>query len=401
MLAYSGGLDTSFCIPFLKEKYGADVITVTVDTGGFTKDELEDMKVKSKKLGASKHITIDARSGLFNDFITYLIKGNVLKGDVYPLSVGAERVLQATEIVKTAREENAATIAHGSTPAGNDQVRFDVAFKVLAPEIDILAPVREFGITREEETKYLTDTGVAVNEKISKYSINTGLWGTTIGGGETHDSWEELPEEAYTYTIPISETPDEPEIVKIRFQKGVPVSLNDETKSGLEIVEELNMLGGIHGVGREIHIGETIMGIKGRIAFEAPGPMILIKAHKELEKIVLTKWQQYWKDQVSEFFGILLHEALYFDPVVKDIKAFLNSSQEKVTGDVRIKLFKGNINTMGCKSPYSLMDRSTAVYGEGTTQWTGLDAQGFCNIYGMPGVIAKRVEKKGEELIEN
>ncbi len=377
------------------------MVTVTVDTGGFSDEELGRIENTSKRLGALKHITIDARARLFDDFITYLIKGNVLKGGVYPLSVGAERVLQAVEIVKVAREEDASAIAHGSTPAGNDQVRFDVTFKVLAPDINILAPIREFGITREEETEYLTDVDFTVNEKTTRYSINAGLWGTTIGGGDIHDSWKEVPDNAYTDTKNIQETPDEPSLIEIGFRRGIPVKLNGTAKDGIDMVEELNELGAMHGVGRGIHVGETIIGIKGRIAFEAPAPLILIKTHMELEKIVLTKWQQYWKDQVSEFFGMLLHEALYFDPVVNDIKAFLDSIQKKVTGEVKVKLFKGNIWILGCKSPYSMIDRSTAVYGEGTTQWTGTDAKGFCSIYGLPGFLAKRAEKRGDEDIED
>ncbi|MGM0509881.1 MAG: argininosuccinate synthase [Thermoplasmatota archaeon] len=400
VLAYSGGLDTSFCIPFLKEKYGAEVFTITVDTGGFSREELIQIEENSKKLGAAEHCTSDVKSELFNDFLLYLIKGNILKGDVYPLSVGAERVLQAVEIVNFAKEVDASIIAHGSTPAGNDQVRFDVAFNTLVQDIEVIAPIRDFEISREEEANYLEEIGFPVKEEVTTYSINAGLWGTTIGGGATHDSWKEIPEEAYRFTNPIPKTPDEPEIVDIEFQEGVPVSIDGEPLDGLEIVERLNDIGKVHGVGRGIHIGDTIMGIKGRIAFEAPAPLILIQAHKELEKIVLTKWQRYWKDQVSDFFGMLLHEALYFDPVCEDIKAFIDSTQKRVTGNVKVELFKGGISVKGCKSPHSLMCQDKAAYGEDTSLWAGRDAKGFCKIYGLPGILAKSAEE-GDELFED
>ncbi len=395
VLAYSGGLDTSFCIPFLREKYGVDVITATVDTGGFSDEYLKEMEKNSQRLGALKHRRVDARENLYHDFITYLIKGNVLKGGTYPLSVGAERVIQAVEIVKIAREEGAVAIAHGSTPAGNDQVRFDVAFGVLAPEFRIMAPVREFGITRETETGFLAHRGFPVKEENTRYSYNSGLWGTTIGGGETHGSQNEVPDDAYTQTRSVREAPDEPAVLELGFREGVPVSLDGEVKHGLEIIEHLNQVGGIHGYGRGIHIGDTIMGIKGRIAFEAPAPLILIGAHRELEKLVLTKWQRYWKDQLGDFYGMMLHEGMYFDPVVGDIMAFLDSSQKKVTGNVRVKLFKGSMTVIGCTSPYSMMDGDTAVYGESASLWDGTDAKGFCSIYGIPSILAKRAEERG------
>jgi len=401
VLAYSGGLDTSFCIPFLKEKYDAEVITVTVDTGGFTKKELKRLEDKSKKLGAKEHYTIDAKYQLFDEFISYLIKGNVLKGGVYPLCVGAERVLQAVEIAKLAKNVNAKAIAHGSTSAGNDQVRFDVVFNVLTPDLEIITPIRDLELAREDETAYLEKKGFNVKEETTKYSINTGLWGTTIGGGECHDCWAEIPEDAYKDTTPIEETPFEQEVLEIGFKEGVPISLNGNEIDGVKLLKQLNKIGGKHGVGKGIHIGDTIMGIKGRIAFEAPGALILIEAHKELEKIVLSKWQRYWKDQIGEFFGMLLHEAMYFDPVVKDMKKFLDSTQTKVSGDVKVRLIKGNILITGCKSPYSLLQKENVLYGEEAKLWTGIDARGFCKIFGMSSGLSKIVENTGDDSGEN
>ncbi len=395
VLAFSGGLDTSFCVPYLKEKYNADIITAIVDTGGFSEKELKEIEEKSKKLGAIKHYTVDGKSNVFNEFITYIIKGNVLRGGVYPLSVAAERIVQAEEIVKIAKKENATAIAHGSTGAGNDQVRFDTAFSVLAPNIKIMTPIRVLGISREEETKYLNKKGFPVKSETKKYSINSGLWGTTIGGGETHNSWQDIPNQAFTQTQPIENTPNDPETIEIEFSKGIPIALNGKKMAGIELVKKLNELGNKHGIGRGIHIGDTIMGIKGRIGFEAPAPIILIKAHKELEKLVLTKWQQFWKDQLSNFFGMALHEALYFDPITTDIKALIDSSQEKVSGKVKAKLLKGKASITGCKSPYSMMDKDIATYGEGTLLWNGEEAKGFCKIYGIQSLLAKKAAEKG------
>lgn len=390
-LAFSGGLDTSFCVIYLKEKLGLDVVTVTVDTGGFSRKDIKYCEGKSKKLGAVSHRTVDGRERVYNEFVTYLIKGNVLRGGVYPLCVGAERVIQAEEVVKVAKNVGATAIAHGSTGAGNDQVRFDVAFHVLAPDMKILTPIRDLGISRMEEVKYLVKHGFPVKFSSKKYSINSGLWGTTIGGGETHDSWDYPPEEAFTMTQPSDKTPKKPQYIEIGFNKGIPVSLNGKKMNGIQIISILNEIGAKHGVGRGIHIGDTIMGIKGRIAFESPAPIILITAHRELEKLVLTRWQQFWKEHLSDFFGMLLHEAQWFDPVTTDVKALIDSSQVAVTGTVRVRLNKGMATVIGCKSPNSILMKQRSAYGEGTVLWTGRDAEGFCKIYGIQSMLASSV----------
>ncbi len=392
VLAFSGGLDTSFCVLYLKEEYNADIITVTVDTGGFSPQELEDIERRSQELGAFRHYTIDGRRKVYDEFVTYIIKGNILRGGTYPLCVGAERVVQAEEVVNVARGEGAEAIAHGSTSGGNDQIRFDVALSVLAPEMKIFAPIRKLGITRDKETAFLEQRGIPVSKERKVYSINEGLWGTTIGGGVIHDAWQSPPEEVYTKTISPSKASDEPEELKIGFDKGVPISLNGEKLEGVPLIARLNEIAAKHGVGRGIHLGDTILGIKGRIAFEAGAPLILITAHRELEKLVLTRWQRFWKSQLSEFFGNFLHEGLYFDPVMKDIKALIDSSQERVVGEVRVQLYKGNINVLGYRSRHSLMNRDIATYGEESILWDGRDAEGFCKIYGLQSILARRAE---------
>ena len=300
---------------------------------------------------------------LMKKIVSYIIKANILRGGVYPLSAGPERIIQATEVVKIAKKIGANAVSHGSTGAGNDQVRFDVAINTLAPEMEIITPIRELGISREEEIEFLEKHGYKA-EKISKnYSINKGMLGTTIGGKETKNSWEYPPDDVYTTVVSIEKAPKKSEEIIVSIQKGLPVKINGKSLSGIELMSCLNALGAKHGVGKGVHLGNTILGIKGRIAFEAPAALILIKAHKELEKLVLTKWQSFWKDIVSEAYGNFLHEGLYFDPVVKDIEALIDSSQYVVTGDVKIKLHKGNIIVMGVKSPYSLMDKKVATYG--------------------------------------
>ena len=388
ILAYSGGLDTSFCVQYLKEKYKSDIVTVTVDTGGFSEEELQKIKDTSKKLGAAKHHTIDAKKDLFQNFITYLIKGNILRGGNYPLSVSVERVIQAQKIAEIAVKENANAIAHGSSGAGNDQVRFDIAFRVLLPALKIIAPIRELSITREKEVEYLKKKGFPVESKKKDYSINQGLWGTTIGGKETHDTWKEIPEEIFTKTQSVEKAPEKPEYITLEFSKGVPIKLNDKNLEGVQLIKELEKIASKHGIGKGIHIGDTVLGIKGRIAFESGAPLILIKSHKEIEKLVLTKWQAFWKNQLSEFYGNLLHEGLYFDPVMRDIEKMIDSSQEHVTGKARIKLHKGNFMVVGCKSKFSMMDLKVATYGEGNLFYDGRDAQGFSKIYGLQSILA-------------
>jgi len=388
VLAFSGGLDTSFCIPYLLGKYDKPVFTVTVNTGA--SPDAASLRSRSQQLGAKKHFHIDARESLFNKHLQYLIMGNILRGGVYPLCVGAERVIQAQEVVRIAQKLEAHAIAHGSTGAGNDQVRFDSVVRLLASDIELITPIRDEGLTRQYTTKFLLDRGFEVPEKTTRYSINEGLWGTTIGGEETLGTISPLPDDAYPNTIPPTEAPQQSVDLRIQFQQGLPVSLNGQTLSPVELITQLASLGGAHAIGRNIHIGDTILGLKGRIGFEAPAPMILITAHRELEKIVLTKWQRYQKDHLSDFYGMLLHEGHFFDPVMRDIEALMTSSQQVVTGSVDVRLYKGNIQVLGCESPHSMFDTGIGTYGEETALWDGADARSFCKLSGLQAYLAHK-----------
>ena len=392
VLAFSGGLDTSFCAFYLKKK-GYEVITMTVDTGGFTKKDQEYITKQSKLVGASKHYFIDGKKKLYEKIISYIIKGNILRGGVYPLSAGPERLIIAIKLIEIAKKENAIAVAHGSTGAGNDQVRFDVTIKVLAPELKIIALIRSLSITRSEEMDILNEHGIPFDETKKDYSINQGMLGITIGGKETKGSWDSPPDDVYPISS-VEKAPNVGEEIVINFENGLPTHINNKPVTGIEIMKYLNELGVKHAVGKGIHLGNTILGIKGRIAFIAPASLILIKAHKELEKLVLTKWQLFWKDILTEAYGNFLHEALYFDPVVKDIEAMIDSSQKKVTGQVKIKLIKGNILIVGYKSPYSLMDQKIATYGEENSFWTGREAAGFSKIYGLQSILAQKANAK-------
>ena len=396
VLAFSGGLDTSFCVPYLRETYGEPVYTVTVDTGGVAPGEAEVLEARARALGATEHRTIPARQDLYDDLLSYLIKGNVLRGGVYPLCVGPERVVQARHTVAVARAVGARAIAHGSTGAGNDQVRFDVALRLLAPDLDLLTPIRERGLSRTDTTAFLRERGFDVPAKTTAYSINRGLWGTTIGGRETITTTEPLPDDAYPDTTAPADAPDAPEDLEIAFEGGLPVALGGEALEPVALVERLNAVGGRHGVGRAIHVGDTILGIKGRVGFEAPAALILITAHRELEKITLTKWQRYQKDQLGEFYGMLLHEAQYFDPVMRDVEALLDSSQRTVDGTVRVRLYKGAIQVLGCDSPYSLFDPAVASYGEENALWDGRDARGFSRLAGVQALLAAQARRRAE-----
>jgi len=388
VLAFSGGLDTSFCIPYLREKYDKPVFTVTVDTGA--SPDSASLTSRSQQLGAKKHFHIDARESLFKRHLQYLIMGNVLRGGVYPLCVGAERVIQAQEVVRIAQKLEAHAIAHGSTGAGNDQVRFDSVVRLMASDIELITPIRDEGLTRQYTTKFLLDRGFEVPEKTTRYSINEGLWGTTIGGEETLGTISPLPDDAYPNTVPPTAAPQQSVDLRIQFQQGLPVSLNGETPPPVELITQLAALGSAHGIGRNIHIGDTILGLKGRIGFEAPAPMILITAHRELEKIVLTKWQRYQKDHLSDFYGMLLHEGQFFDPVMRDIEALMTSSQQVVTGSVDVQLYKGNIQILGCESPHSMFDTGIGTYGEETALWDGADARSFCKLSGLQAYLAHK-----------
>jgi len=396
IVAFSGGLDTSFCVPFLREEHGCDVHTVTVNTGGISPDEAVAIERRSRELGAVSHHMVDARSDLFDRSLQYLIKGNVLRGDLYPLCVGPDRVVQAAALVDAARKMGISTVAHGSTGAGNDQIRFDIALSVLGGDLDVLTPIRDGNLSREFTSGWLKERGYAVDASTTTYSINTGLWGTTVGGKETLGTSEPLPDDAWP-TPSAADAPDETALLEIGFEKGVPVSLNGKEMSAVDIIETLNTLGEEHAIGRAIHVGDTILGIKGRVGFQAPAAAILIPAHRELEKIVLSRWQQYHKAQLGDFYGMLLHEAQYFDPVMRDIEALMDSSQETVTGSVRVTLYKGNVSVSGCTSPFSLFDTGVATYGEQNDLWDGRDARGFARILGVQSLLTHGVRTKQKD----
>lgn len=385
VLAYSGGLDTSFCIPYLRERHGYEVISVTVDTGGFAPGEIDGIEARARALGVREHRTIDARAEVFDRYVGTLIRGNVLRGGVYPLCVAAERVIQALKVADVAREIRASAVAHGSTAAGNDQVRFDVAFAVLLPGVKTLTPIRDEGLSREEECRFLRERGVAIDRKVEAYSINTGLWGTTIGGGETRDGWATIPVDVW----PSSSTPvpSDPRRVEIGFRRGLPVSLDGRALSPVDLVAELGEITRAYRIGRGIHIGDTVLGIKGRIAFEAGAAVVLIHAHRELEKIVLTYWQRHWKDTVADFYGKMLHEGLAFDPVLGDIEALIDRSQERVEGAARIRMDNGWFLVEGVRSPHGLLGAKAAVYGEKASMWTGEDVKGFSRIASLSEVL--------------
>lgn len=388
-LAFSGGLDTSYCVLHLRERHpSAEVIAVTVDTGGFVAGELERIGEKARALGAARHIAVDAREAVYRDFVRFIVMGNVLRGGVYPLCVAAERVEQAIAVARVARDLGCDAVAHGSTGAGNDQVRFDAALRTLLPGVEVLTPIRDEHVARATSTERLRAAGFPVEEKTRDFSINVSLWGTTIGGREIHDPWNAPPEEIYCLTKS-PERADPPVEVVLAFERGEAVALDGERLSGPALIARLNDVAGARGVGRGVHLGDTILGIKGRIAFEAPAPIVLIRAHRELEKLVLTKWQQMRKDELASFYGNQLHEGLYFDPVLRDIEAFFVSSQERVTGEARVRLASGRCEVLGVRSPFSLVAPEVARYGEGNAYWDGRDARGFSKLYGLQAAIAE------------
>jgi len=380
ILAYSGGLDTSFSIPYLTREKNMEVHTLLVNTGGFSEEEISTLQDKALKLGAVTHKTIDIRETYYSRCLKYLIFGNVLKNNTYPLSVSSERAFQAMTVVNYAKETGAGAIAHGSTGAGNDQVRFDYFIHVLAPEMQLIAPIRELKISRKEEIAYLQGLGFDYQWEKSKYSINQGIWGTSIGGAETLHSLGELPEEAYPVKRPRTGT----ESVVIDYVKGEPAALNGISMNPLQIIETLHKIAAPYGIGRDIHIGDTIVGLKGRVGFEAAAPLILIKAHHLLEKHVLGKWQLYWKEQLANWYGMMLHEAQYADPVMRNIEIFLENTQERVTGKVWVRLVPDTFFLKGCESSYDLMNGKFGDYGEGTTAFSGTDVEGFTRIMSLP-----------------
>jgi argininosuccinate synthase len=390
LVAFSGGLDTSWCVVHLAEKYGREIVTAVVDTGGFDAAELARIAARSKELGAARHVTIDGTKAVFDRFVVNLVAANCLRGGVYPLCVSAERVVQSEEIARAAKEIGAAAVAHGSTGAGNDQVRFDVAFSVLLPGVENLAPVRELALSREQEFDFLASHGFATKLEAKTYSVNRGLWGTTIGGGGLHDPKKPVPTDCWQDTKDPDAAPAAGDTIAVTFERGVPVAVGGKRADGVSLVRELNARGAAQGVGRGIHTGDTILGIKGRLAFEAPAAAILVFAHRELEKLVLTKHQSTWKDRLGAFYGDLVHEGLYFDPVTKDIEAFLASSQRAVNGTVVVRVVRGRVEVVSVDTASSLMGRMGAVYGEGSKAWTGEEARAFSKIYGMPQVLAAR-----------
>ncbi len=385
LLAFSGGLDTTFCVLWLQEQ-GWRVSTVTVDTGGFSPMELARIEATAMLHGAVQHVTVDAREELFQGYLRYLIYGNVLRGGLYPLSVSAERVCQAKRVVSVARELGVDALAHGSTGAGNDQVRFDVAFRALAPDLQLVTPIRDLALSRDAEMDFLAAKGVKLPEKLRSYSINEGLWGTSVGGKETHDPWQELPEEAYPGGV--VDATKAPQEVVIGFEQGSPCSLDGQPLSPVALVAQLNDLGRAYGIGRGVHLGDTILGIKGRVGFEAPAPHLLLGAHRELEKLVLTGKQLFWKESLGNLYGGLLHEGHFFDPLARDLEAFLASSQRTVTGDVRLRLRPYTFQVLGCRSPHALMNPKVASYGEGASLWTGSEAAGFAKLHGVQQLLA-------------
>lgn len=395
ILGFSGGLDTSFCVPWLKEHYGRPVVTVTINTGGIDEAAALDLERRAKALGAADHVLVEARQTFFDRVLRYLIFGNVRRGHLYPLCVGAERGIQATLLAQIARERGSQTVAHGCTAAGNDQVRFEVALRTLNPALQVLAPVRDQGFIRSEQQKYLEERGYPVPVKGSAYSINRGLWGVTIGGRETLDSRESIPESAWVLSAHAFEKARPPTRHTVGFTKGVPTALDGEPMDPVKLIETLEQLAGPYAIGRGIHVGDTVLGTKGRVAFEAPAAEVLLVAHRELEKLVLSPLQQRVKDQVAAQYGDFVHEGKQLDPVCRDIEALLESSQARVTGEVRMLFRPGNLFVEGVISPHSLMAATKGVYGEKAGEWTATDALGYSRILALPGILQTRAAGSG------
>ena len=401
VIGFSGGLDTSYCVKYFTDELNYEVHSIIVNTGGFTFKELEDIESHAKALGVTTHTTVEATKSYYDSIIKYLIYGNVLKNNTYPLSVSAERLSQALHIAEHVKKLNADAVAHGSTGAGNDQVRFDMIFHIMIPGVEIITPIRDMQLSRQQEIDYLKSKGVKMNlpngqsgfEK-SAYSINKGLWGTSVGGKETLSSNGMIPEEAW----PTQLSNTEQQQVKLHFEKGDIVGINDKTfDHPVEAIQHLQTLAGPYAIGRDIHVGDTIIGIKGRVGFEAAAPVIIIKAHHALEKHVLTKWQLNIKNQLSEFYGNWLHEGQVLDPVMRNIEAFLESSQQHVTGDVYVQLMPYRYQVTGIESPFDLMNSKFGKYGEMNTGWSGNDVRGFSKIFGNQTAIYHAVKNSADE----
>ncbi len=391
VLAYSGGLDTSFCAKYLSEEKGLEVYTAIANTGGFSNEELDVIESKAYELGSSKHVTLDVTDTYYDKCIRYMVYGNVLRNNTYPISVSSERVFQAIAIIEYAKKVGAKYVAHGSTGAGNDQVRFDLTFEVLAPDIEILTPTRDMQLTREYEINYLKERGVEADWSKMEYSINKGLWGTSVGGKETLASDQTLPEDAYP--SPLKEK-EEKEIT-LDFVHGELKGVDgNKYYNTVDAIRALDVLASAYAIGRDMHIGDTIIGIKGRVGFEAAAPLIIIKAHQMLEKHTLTKWQNYWKEQLSNWYGMFLHEAQYLDPVMRDIEKFLENTQETVTGKVIVRLKPYQFFLVGIESEYDLMKSDFGEYGEMNKAWSSEDVKGFTKILATSLKIYNSVNKK-------
>jgi argininosuccinate synthase len=394
LLAFSGGLDTSFCVPWLAETYGRPIVTLTVNTGGIDADAARVLEERSRELGAQAHYLIDARDAYFDQVLKYLIMGNVKRGNLYPLCVGAERVLQAQTVAQWARKLGTEVVAHGSTAAGNDQVRFEVALRTLAPELEILAPVRDRAFKRPEQLEYLQARKLPVPPFGAAYSVNRGLWGVTIGGKETLTSEGCIPDSAWVLTKDAFADPQPAERHTLGFDAGVPCSLDGRALEPVALIEAIETIGAKFGIGRGIHLGDTIIGFKGRVAFEAPAAEILLLAHRELEKLVLSARQQRVKDMLASPYGDLVHEGQHLDPVCRDMEAFFVSTQHRVSGEVNLLLRPGNVFVEGTSSNYSLMRASKGAYGESAGEWTAAEAHGYSKMLALPGIFYTRAGRR-------
>ena len=390
VLAFSGGLDTSYCAIYLAKEMGLEVHAALANTGGFSAEELAKIEKRAYDLGVKSYVALDVTQDYYNTAIKYMIFGNVLKNATYPISVSSERMSQATAIAKYAEKIGADYLCHGSTGAGNDQVRFDMVFNIIAPEIEVIALIREKRLSREEEISYLRSHGVDFDFKKAEYSINQGIWGTSVGGKETLTSSETLPEEAYPSQLKESKS----RRITLTFEKGEFVGLDGKRfDDRIAAIQALQAVAAPYAIGRDMHVGDTIIGIKGRVGFEAAAPMIIIKAHHMLEKHTLTKWQLFWKDQIAAFYGNYLHEGQYYDPVMRDMEAMLESSQRTVSGDVYVDLHPSRFVVVGIKSEHDLMSNAFGAYGETMSDWTSDDVKGFGKIFGNQNKIWYKVNK--------
>jgi len=394
ILAYSGGLDTSFCVPWLKETYQRPVVTVTVNTGGIDEAAARDLEQRARALGAEDHRLIEARPQFFERVLRHLIAGNVRRGQFYPLCVGSERSIQAMLLAEAAAQLGSNTVAHGCTAAGNDQVRFEVTLRTINPQLEVLAPVRDQGFIRAAQVEYLEKHGLPVPARGSAYSINRGLWGITIGGKETLDSRGSIPESAWVVSAGALDNPRPPERHVIGFATGIPVSLDGKQMEPVALIEALEPLAGAFGIGRGIHLGDTVLGTKGRVAFEAPAAEVLLTAHRELEKLVLSALQVRIKEMVGALYGDYIHEGKQLDPVCRDIEALFSSSQQRVTGEVSVQFRPGSLFVEGVTSPHSLLAATRGVYGEAAGEWTPQDALGYARILSLPGILQSRAAGK-------